>query len=74
MILKGELGKSVRDVIRRLSEWRKIEILEGKVQVDHLSLLLPIPAAPNLHLFNGSIAIISIKCITEIQTIVQFNV
>lgn len=42
-ILKGEIGKSVRDIIRELTEWRKIEILEGNVQVDHIHLVLSIP-------------------------------
>mgnify|MGYP000405695490 CR=1 FL=1 len=42
-ILKGELGRSVRDIIRQLSEWRRIEILEGNVQVDHIHLVLSIP-------------------------------
>jgi putative transposase len=42
-ILKGILGKSVRDIIKQLSEWRRIEILEGNVQVDHIHLVLSIP-------------------------------
>ena len=42
-ILKGELGRSVRDIIRQLSEWRRIEILEGNVQEDHIHLVLSIP-------------------------------
>lgn len=28
-ILKDETGKSVRDIIRQLTEWRGLEILEG---------------------------------------------
>jgi putative transposase len=42
-ILRGELGRSVRDIIRQLSEWRRIEIIEGNVQVDHIHLVLSIP-------------------------------
>ena len=42
-ILKGEIGKSVRDIIRELTEWRKINILEGNVQEDHIHLVLEIP-------------------------------
>ena len=42
-ILKGEIGKSVRDIIKQLTEWRKIEILEGNVQEDHIHLVLSIP-------------------------------
>ncbi len=29
-ILRGEIGKSVRDIIRQLCEWRRIEILSEK--------------------------------------------
>jgi putative transposase len=42
-ILKGEIGKSVRDIIKELTEWKKIEIVEGNVQVDHIHLVLSIP-------------------------------
>lgn len=42
-ILRGEIGKSVRDIIRQLCEWRRIEILEGNIQIDHIHLVLSIP-------------------------------
>ena len=42
-ILRGEVGKSIRDIIRQLCEWRNIEILEGNVQIDHIHLILSIP-------------------------------
>ena len=42
-ILKGAIGTSVRDIIRELAEWRRIEILEGNVQIDHIHLVLSIP-------------------------------
>ena len=42
-ILKGEIGKSIRDIIRQLCDWRRIEILEGSVQIDHIHLILSIP-------------------------------
>ena len=42
-ILRGEIGLSVRDIIKQLCEWRKIEILEGDVQADHIHLVLSIP-------------------------------
>jgi len=41
-ILKGEIGQSVRDIIRQLCEWKKITILEGNVQVDHINLVVEI--------------------------------
>ena len=42
-ILRGELGKTVRDIIRQLCEWKKIENLEGNIQIDHIHLVLEIP-------------------------------
>jgi putative transposase len=42
-ILKGEVGKSVRDIIKQLCEWKKVEILEGNVQADHIHLVLSFP-------------------------------
>ena len=42
-VLRGEIGLSVRDIIKQLCEWRKIEILEGNVQADHIHLVLSIP-------------------------------
>ena len=42
-ILKGEIGKSLREIIRQLCEWKKIEILEGNIQIDHIHLVLEIP-------------------------------
>ena len=39
-ILKDEVGGSVCDVIKQLCEWKKVEILEGSVQEDHLHLVL----------------------------------
>ena len=42
-ILTGGVGNSVRDIIKQLCEWKKIEILEGNVQADHVQLLLCVP-------------------------------
>ena len=42
-ILTGESGRSVRDIIKQLCEWKKIEVLEGNVQKDHVHLVLSIP-------------------------------
>ncbi len=42
-ILKGKIGESVQDVIKQLCEWKKVEILEGNVQVDHIHLVLSFP-------------------------------
>ena len=42
-IMKGDIGKSLREIIRQLCEWRKLEILAGNVQLDHIHLVLSIP-------------------------------
>ncbi len=42
-ILEGELGKTVQYLIKQLCAWKKIEIVESNVQVDHIHLLLSIP-------------------------------
>ncbi len=42
-ILKGDIAKSVREIIRQLCEWRKIEILAGNVQRDHVHLVISFP-------------------------------
>lgn len=42
-ILKEEVGRSVRDIIRQLCEWKRVEILEGNVQIDHIHLIVFFP-------------------------------
>jgi len=42
-ILKGEVGKSMREIIRQLCEQKGIVILEGNVQVDHIHLVMSVP-------------------------------
>lgn len=42
-ILTGEVGRSARDIIKQLCEWKKIEVLEGNVQKDHVHLELSMP-------------------------------
>ena len=42
-ILKGDIAKSIREILRQLCEWRKIEILAGNVQRDHVHLVISFP-------------------------------
>ena len=42
-LLTGEVGRSARDIIKQLCEWKKIEVLEGNVQKDHVHLVLSMP-------------------------------
>jgi putative transposase len=41
-ILSGEVGRSIREIIRQLCEWKQVEILEGNVQKDHIHLVLSV--------------------------------
>ena len=42
-ILNGELGKSLRAIIRQLCEWKQIDIVAGNVQTDHIHLVISFP-------------------------------
>ena len=42
-ILEGAVGKTVQHLIKQLCDWKKIEIIESNVQIDHIHLLLAIP-------------------------------
>ena len=42
-ILNGEIGKSLRAIIRQLCEWKQIEIVAGNVQIDHIHLVISFP-------------------------------
>lgn len=41
-ILRGDVGRTVRDLIRQLCAWRRFEILAGRVMVDHIHMVLTI--------------------------------
>jgi putative transposase len=42
-VLEGKIGISLRDIIKQLCDWRKLEILELNVLKDHIHLILSIP-------------------------------
>ena len=52
-ILKGDLAKSLRDIIRQLCKWKKIEILEGNVRPDHVHLVLSFPPKHSISAIVG---------------------
>jgi putative transposase len=41
--MDGDVRFYVRDVIRRLCEWKHLTIIQGNVQKDHVHLVLEIP-------------------------------
>ena len=42
-IMHGQVGQKVRDWIRKVSEWKGSEIIEGHVSRDHVHIVLCIP-------------------------------
>lgn len=42
-VLGGEIGRTLRDLIREICRSEDIEILEGHVRPDHVHLLLRVP-------------------------------
>jgi len=52
-ILEGEIGRSVRDIIKQLCSWKDAEILAGNVQIDHIHLVLWIPPKYSVSEFVG---------------------
>ena len=41
-VLKGDIGRSVQSIIEQLCDWKKLEILELNVLIDHIHLILSI--------------------------------
>jgi putative transposase len=52
-VMKGDVGRSVRDIIRQLCAWKKVEILAGNVQIDHIHLVVSIPPKYSVSKFVG---------------------
>ena len=42
-VLEGGVRKTVDEILESLCEWKKIEILEKNVQIDHVHLVLSFP-------------------------------
>ena len=41
-ILRGSIGQKVRDWVRKIAEWKGVDIVEGYVTKDHVHLVLSI--------------------------------
>ena len=48
-----EKREDIRDILRKLCEWKGVEILEGEVCPDHVHLLLSIPPKMSVSSFMG---------------------
>ena len=42
-VMEGEVRLYVRDILRRLCEWKHLTIVQGNVQKDHVHIVLEIP-------------------------------
>jgi putative transposase len=49
----GELRQDVREILRKLCEFKQVEILEGSVGVDHVHLCVKIPPRMSVSEFMG---------------------
>ena len=54
-ILTGEVGKLVDQDIRKLSEWLGCEVMELKVQADHVHVVVSIPPKVSVSTYMGTI-------------------
>ena len=52
-VLYGKLKRDLRDIIRKLCEYKNVEIVEGSIASDHIHLCLRIPAKISLSDFMG---------------------
>ncbi|VAW30469.1 Mobile element protein [hydrothermal vent metagenome] len=53
-ILKGQIKRLVEEDIRMLCEWKKSEVLELNVQIDHIHLVVSIPPKVSVSEFMGT--------------------
>ena len=71
-ILYGKLKTDVREIIRKLCEYKNVEIVEGSVSVDHVHLCVKIPPKLSVSDFMGYIkgksALMIFDMHPEIQT------
>ena len=52
-VLYGQVRKDVREILRTLCEYKKVEIIEGAVCADHVHLLVQIPPKMAVSEFMG---------------------
>jgi putative transposase len=52
-VMYGQLRHDIREIIKKLCEYRKVEILEGSVCADHIHLCVKIPPKLSISEFMG---------------------
>jgi putative transposase len=69
--LHGSVGQKVRDWVRKIAEWKGVDILEGHVSKDHVHLVLSIPpkyaVSDVVGTIKGRVAIRLFKHVPEIR-------
>jgi putative transposase len=70
-VLYGPIGQKVRDWVRKIAEWKGVEIIEGQVSKDHVHLVLSIPpkyaVSDVIGTIKGRVAIRLFKYVPEIR-------
>ena len=70
-VLHGRVGQKVKDLIRKVSEWKGAEIIEGHVSSDHVHLVLSIPpkyaVSEVIGTIKGRVAIRLFKDVPEMR-------
>ena len=49
----GELRKNIREILRQLCRYKKVEIIQGSVSKDHVHLCVKIPPKMSVSYFMG---------------------
>ncbi len=52
-VLYGKLKKDIREIIKKLCEYKGVEIIEGSVSIDHIHLCVKIPPKISVSTFMG---------------------
>ena len=52
-VFYGEKRREIGEILRRLCEWKKVEIIEGEVCRDHVHMLVSIPPKMSVAGFMG---------------------
>jgi putative transposase len=70
-ILQGSVGQKVRDWVRKIAEWKGVDIIEGDISKDHVLLVLSIPpkyaVSEMIGTIKGRVAIRVFKHMPEIR-------
>ena len=52
-VLYGQVRQDIREIIRKLCEYKRIEVVAGSVSIDHVHLCLKIPPKMSVSEFMG---------------------